>query len=81
MPYFGKGAQRARLLWNLDWRCEAGTHSGWAIIEAESEAQARLAVPPLVRNRAQIVRLNKFDSTTVEYYEKQEAAATMKGVS
>jgi hypothetical protein len=68
-------------LWNFDWACETGIHSGWAIIEAESEAQARLAVPPLVRNRAQIVRPNKFDSTTVEHYEKQEAAATMKGVS
>ena len=39
-------------LWNLDWRCEAGIDSGWAIIDAESEAQTRLAVPPLVRNRA-----------------------------
>ena len=68
-------------LWNFDWGCEAGIHSGWAIIEAESEAQARLAVPPLVRNRARIIKLNKFDATTVEHYEKQEAAATMKGVS
>jgi hypothetical protein len=68
-------------LWNFDWGCEAGIHSGWAIIEAESEAQARLAVPPLVRNRAQIVRLNKFDATTVEYYEKQKAATRMKVVS
>jgi hypothetical protein len=56
-------------------------HSGWAIIEAESEAQARLAVPPLVRKWARIIKLNKFDATTVEHYEKQEAAATMKGVS
>jgi hypothetical protein len=68
-------------LWNFDWGCEAGIHSGWAIIEAESEAQARLVVPPLVRNRARIIKLNKFDATTVEYNEKQEAAATMKGVS
>ena len=68
-------------LWNFDWGCEAGIQSGWAIIEAESEAQARLAVPPLVRNRARIIKLNKFDATTVEYYEKQEGAATMKGLS
>jgi hypothetical protein len=68
-------------LWHFDWGCEAGIHSGWAIIEAESGAHARLAVPPLVRNRARIVKLNKFDATTVEYYEKKEAAATMKGIS
>ena len=22
-------------LWNFDWGCEAGIHSGWAIIDAE----------------------------------------------
>ncbi|HZP18030.1 MAG TPA: hypothetical protein VFB00_08700 [Terriglobales bacterium] len=60
-------------LWNFDWGCEAGVHTGWAILEAENEAEARLAVPPLVRNRARIIRLNKFDAATIEYYEKQEA--------
>jgi hypothetical protein len=68
-------------LWHFDWGCEAGIHSGWAIIEAESGAEARLAVPPLVRDRVRIIKLNKFDATTVEYYEKQEAAATTKRVS
>lgn len=29
-----------------------GVHTGWAIIEAENEAEARLAVPPLVRGQA-----------------------------
>jgi hypothetical protein len=62
-------------LWNFDWGCKAGIHSGWAIIGAENEAQARLAVPPLVRSRARIIKLNKFDATTIEDYEKQEALA------
>jgi hypothetical protein len=66
-------------LWNFDWGCEAGIHSGWAIIDAENEAQARLAVPPLVRSRARIVELNKFDATTIEDYEKQETAAARFG--
>jgi hypothetical protein len=66
-------------LWNFDWGCEAGIHSGWAIIDAENEAQARLAVPPLVRSRARIIRLNKFDATTIKNYEKQQAAATRSG--
>jgi len=61
-------------LWNFDWRCEAGIHSGWAIINAENEVQARLAVPPLVRSRARIIKLNKFDATTIEDHERQEAA-------
>jgi hypothetical protein len=67
-------------LWNFDWGCEAGIHSGWAIIiDAENEVEARLAVPPLVRSRARIIRLNKFDATTIENYEKQEAAGARSG--
>ena len=48
-------------LHNFEWGCGSGVHSGWAIIEAESEAQARLAVPPLVRSKAHVVKLNKFE--------------------
>lgn len=66
-------------LWNFDWGCKAGIHSGWAIIEAENEAQARLVVPPLVRNRARIVKLNKFDVTTTKDYKKQERASARAG--
>ena len=58
-------------LWNFDWGCKAGVHSGWAIITAENEAQARLAVPPLVRSRARIVKLNKFDGSNIRDCEKQ----------
>ena len=66
-------------LWNFDWGCQAGTHNGWAIINAENEAQARLAVPPLVRSRARVTKLNKFDATTIKHYEKQEAVPTVSG--
>jgi hypothetical protein len=66
-------------LWNFNWGCEAGIHTGWAIIDAEHEAQARLAVPPLVRSRARIIKLNKFDATTIEDCEKKEAAAAVSG--
>ena len=31
---------------NFDWGCEKGIHSGWAILEAENEAMALMAVPP-----------------------------------
>jgi len=65
-------------LWNFDWGCKAGIHSGWAIIEAEDEAQARLVVPPLVRSRARTVKLNKFDGSTIEDCEKQQEAATAR---
>jgi hypothetical protein len=66
-------------LWNFDGECKAGIHTGSAIVEAENEAQARMAVPPLVRRRARIIKLNKFDATTIELYEQQESAATSHG--
>jgi hypothetical protein len=51
---------------NFDWGCKAGVHVGWAIIEAENEAQAQMAVPQLVRDQARITRLNKFSPEEVE---------------
>jgi len=53
-------------LMNFDWGCKSGVHSGWAIIEAESEDQARLAVPPLVRSKARVVKLVKFHAKDVK---------------
>jgi hypothetical protein len=47
-------------LHHFDWGCESGVHSGWAILEAENEAQARLAVPPLLRGKARVIKLNRF---------------------
>lgn len=54
-------------LHNFEWGCEVGVHDGWAIIEAESEAQARLAVPSLVRRKARVIKLSKFDGRLKSY--------------
>jgi len=53
-------------LHNFEWGCDSGVHSGWAIIEAESEAEARLAVPPLVRAGARVVKLTKYEAADVK---------------
>jgi hypothetical protein len=47
-------------LHNFDWGCDAGVHCGWAIIEADSEAEAGLAVPMLVRRQARVVPIVKY---------------------
>jgi hypothetical protein len=47
-------------LFNFVWGCKSGEHCGWAIIDAENEAQARLVVPPLVRGKARVIKLTKF---------------------
>ena len=53
-------------LHHFDWGCDDGIHCGWAIIEAESEEQARLAVPSLTRDSARVIRLVKYDSEKVQ---------------
>ena len=56
----------AGYLTHFDWGCMCGVHTGWAIIEADNEAEARLAVPPLVRSQARVTKLNKFDPAMIE---------------
>ena len=51
---------------NFDWGCQVGVHTGWAIVEAENESQARLTVPPRLRSKARAIRLCKFTPQTIE---------------
>lgn len=45
---------------NFDWGCKDGVHCGWAVIEAESEEQAKGAVPVLVRGKARVTEVLKY---------------------
>jgi len=53
-------------LTQFDWGCLGGVHSGWAVIEADNLTEARLAVPPLVRGQAHIVKITKLDAATFD---------------
>jgi hypothetical protein len=50
----------AHYLTNAEWGCEAGVHTAWITVQAENESEARLMVPPVIRNSALLVKLNKF---------------------
>jgi len=50
---------------HFEWGCTAGTHKGWVILEAETEAQALLVVPAIVRSKAKVYRLNHFSELDV----------------
>jgi hypothetical protein len=45
---------------NFDWGCEAGVHSGWAIVEADSESMALLSVPAILRPKSRAIKISKF---------------------
>ena len=51
---------------HYDWGCLDGVHMGWVIIEAESHAEALLSVPPLIRNKARAIKLNKFSPEEIQ---------------
>ena len=53
-------------LYNFDWGCGDGVHCGWAIIEAENEAEARMVVPSIIRKDARVIRLIRFDPDKVQ---------------
>ena len=46
---------------HFDWGCMSGEHCGWAIVEADDETQAGLVVPPLLRRKARVIKLTKFE--------------------
>ena len=50
----------AHYLTHADWGCMDGQHKAWIVIEAESDADARLMVPPVIRGTARLVKLNRF---------------------
>jgi hypothetical protein len=53
-------------LTHFEWGCASGDHTGFVIIEAENEAQARMVVPSMSRKEARVVKLNKFTPETIK---------------
>ncbi|MCI0450681.1 MAG: hypothetical protein L0Y79_13045 [Chlorobi bacterium] len=53
-------------LTHYDWGCKDGVHMGWAIVEADSKEEAILTVPSLIRNKARVIKLNKFTPEDVK---------------
>jgi hypothetical protein len=68
-------------LTHFDWGCRNGVHTGWAIIAAGSEAEARLVVPPLARGQARVVKVSKFDGAMLAQMHENELAAPNPAVS
>ena len=59
-------ATGSHFLTRADWGCLDGVHTAWMIVEADSREQARLIVPPALRDRARITSLNGFSGENIE---------------
>lgn len=51
----------ANYLTHFEWGCYDNDHTAYAIIEADSHEQATLSVPPLLREKSRVIKLNTFD--------------------
>ncbi len=56
----------SHFLSHADWGCLDGVHKAWVIVEAENKEQARQMLPSAYRDRAVIVKLNKFSLEEVD---------------
>lgn len=56
------------ILDKFEWGCQAGDHTGYAIVDADSEATARNMVPNFIRNKARIVKVGKFSPEQIKAF-------------
>lgn len=51
----------ANFLTHFEWGCYDNDHTAYAIVDAETHEQAKMAVPPLFRDKAEVIKLTNFD--------------------
>jgi hypothetical protein len=56
-----KEVHAAGYLHFFEWGCDAGVHTGWAIVEAENLEHAQQMVPWMFRDKARVVKLVKYE--------------------
>lgn len=55
----------ADVLAKYEFGCANGDHTGYAIVQAESAEDALALVPPLLRSKARVVRVDRFTPDSV----------------
>ena len=45
---------------HFEWGCKDNDHNAYAVIEAESHDEAKMSVPPLLREKARVIKLTYF---------------------
>ena len=51
---------------NADWGCPDGEHKAWIVVDLESKEQARALLPPIFRQEAKIITLQRFGPDTLD---------------
>lgn len=56
-----------------DWGCHDGEHKAWIVVELENKDEARAILPPIFRQAAKIVTLEKFTMADAEEIKDQHS--------
>ena len=56
----------SHFLTHADFGCQDGDHRAWIVVDVDEREEARRLLPPLFRQHARIVRLNKFSIDEIE---------------
>jgi hypothetical protein len=51
---------------NAEWGCRDGDHRAWLVVDVASKDEAMQIVPPIYRDRASIIGLNRFTLREIE---------------
>jgi hypothetical protein len=63
-------AEKPELLDRMEWGCMSGDHTGYLIVEAESEDAARQMLPKSLQKDAKIVGLTQFSADQIRSFHK-----------
>ena len=61
-------AEQPEMLKKFEWGCMAGDHTGYAVLEAGSEQEARNMLPGAVRARARISEVSKITPEQIKSF-------------
>ena len=53
-------AEGPAVLNKFDWGCQAGDHTGYAVVDAENETNVLKLIPTFLRNKTRIIKVGKF---------------------
>ncbi len=61
------------VLAKYDWGCMAGDHTGYTIVEARSETEAKGSIPSFLQGKARVVKLTKFTPDQIREFHRKSA--------
>ena len=64
-------AEKPEVLNKFEWGCMAGDHTGYAVVEASSEDEARSMLPAAMRAKAHISQVGGITSEQIRSFHKK----------